>query len=70
MLVSTAAVVVLILLLTYRSPVLWVLPLASSRVALLTAQATIYLLARHADLTVNAQSQAILAVLVLGAGTD
>ena len=70
LLYATAGVVVLILLLTYRSPVLWILPLLAAMVALFTSQAIIYLLARYADLTVNQQSQAILAVLVLGAGTD
>jgi RND superfamily putative drug exporter len=63
-------VVVLILLLTYRSPVLWILPVISAGVALTTAQAVIYLLAKHAGLVVNAQSAGILTVLVFGAGTD
>jgi RND superfamily putative drug exporter len=39
-------------------------------VALITAQAVIYLLAAHAGLTVNAQSAGILDVLVFGASTD
>src|SRR6266536_4329591 len=38
--------------------------------ALVTAEALIYLLAKHAGLTVNAQSAGILTVLVFGAGTD
>jgi RND superfamily putative drug exporter len=66
----TAAIVVVILLLTYRSPVLWLLPLTTVFVALTTAQAVIYLLAKNAGLTVNAQSAFILTVLVFGAGTD
>jgi len=70
LLYSAAAVVVFILLLTYRSPVLWLLPLISAGVALYAAQALIYLLATRADLTVNAQSAGILTVLVFGAGTD
>jgi RND superfamily putative drug exporter len=70
LLYSTLAVVVVLLLLTYRSPVLWVLPLVSSGLALVVAQAVIYLLAKHAGLTVNAQSAGILTVLVIGAGTD
>ena len=60
----------MILLITYRSPVLWLLPVVSSGVALITAQAVIYLLAAHAGLTVNAQSAGILDVLVFGASTD
>jgi putative drug exporter of the RND superfamily len=66
----TAAIVIVILLLTYRSPVLWILPLVCVFVALTAAQAVIYLLARHAGLTVNGQSAFILTVLVFGAGTD
>ncbi len=70
LLYSTVAVVIVILLITYRSPVLWLLPVISSGVALITAQAVIYLLAAHAGLTVNAQSAGILYVLVFGASTD
>jgi putative drug exporter of the RND superfamily len=66
----TAAIVIVILLFTYRSPVLWILPVACVFVALTAAQAVIYLLARHAGLTVNGQSAFILTVLVFGAGTD
>jgi putative drug exporter of the RND superfamily len=70
LLVGTVAVVVVILLFTYRSPVLWILPVISAGVALTCAQAVIYLLAKHAGLIVNAQSAGILTVLVFGAGTD
>src|SRR6266508_2881528 len=66
----TAAIVMVILLLTYRSPTLWILPLTCVFIALTAAQAVIYLLARHAGLTVNGQSAFILTVLVFGAGTD
>src|SRR6266571_4767963 len=66
----TALIVIVILLFTYRSPVLWLLPVACVFVALIAAQAVIYLLARHAGLTVNGQSAFILTVLVFGAGTD
>jgi RND superfamily putative drug exporter len=45
LLYSTIAVVVILLLLTYRSPTLWLLPLISSGVALTIAEAVIYLLA-------------------------
>ena len=62
--------VILILLGTYRSPVLWILPLVSAGVALFAAQAVVYLAAEYGGLTVNAQSQSILTVLVFGAGTD
>jgi len=39
-------------------------------VALTVAQAVIYLLTQHANLTVNGQSEGILVVLVIGASTD
>src|SRR6266702_4744066 len=70
LLYAALAVVIVILLITYRSPALWILPVISSGVALITSQAVIYLLAAHAGLTVNAQSAGILAVLVFGASTD
>ncbi|MGH3330358.1 MAG: MMPL family transporter, partial [Nocardioidaceae bacterium] len=70
LLYSAMAVVIVILLFTYRSPLLWLLPVFSAVVALMVAQAVIYLLATQADLTVNAQSAGILTVLVFGAGTD
>jgi RND superfamily putative drug exporter len=70
LLYTTLIVVAIILLVTYRSPVLWLLPIMSAGVALTSAQSVIYLLAKHAGLVVNAQSAGILTVLVFGAGTD
>jgi RND superfamily putative drug exporter len=70
LLYAALAVVIVILLITYRSPVLWLLPVISSAVALITADAVVYLLAKHAGLTVNEESAAILDVLVFGASTD
>ena len=70
LLFATLGVVIVLLLFTYRSPVLWLLPVISAGTALIAAQALIYLLAAHAGLTVNAQSAGILDVLVFGAGTD
>jgi RND superfamily putative drug exporter len=70
LLYATLAVVVVLLLLTYRSPVMWLLPILSAGVALTVAQAVIYLLTQHANLTVNGQSEGILVVLVIGASTD
>jgi RND superfamily putative drug exporter len=67
---AALGVVVIILLLSYRSPILWLLPVISAVIALVTAQGVVYLLAKEAGLTVNAQSQGILTVLVFGAGTD
>jgi RND superfamily putative drug exporter len=70
LLFAALGVVIVMLLLTYRSPVLWLLPVICAGVALTVAQGLIYLLATHAGLTVNAQSAGILTVLVFGAGTD
>ncbi|GAA0495449.1 putative membrane protein ActII-3 [Paractinoplanes deccanensis] len=70
LLYTTLIVVAIILLVTYRSPVLWLLPIVSAGVALMVSQAVIYLLAKYADLVVNAQSSGILTVLVFGASTD
>jgi len=63
-------VVILILLVTYRSPILWLLPIISAAVSYMIAGGVVYLLAKYADLTVNGQSQSILGILVIGAGTD
>lgn len=70
LLYATLGVVSLILILVYRSPILWILPLLSAIFALSTAGGVIYLLAKHHVLTLDGQSQAILSVLVLGAATD
>ncbi|MFE0922113.1 MMPL family transporter [Streptomyces nigra] len=70
LLFAAMTVVIVMLLITYRSPSLLLVPLVSVIVALFTAQALIYLLARHGGLTVNGQSAGILTVLVFGAGTD
>jgi putative drug exporter of the RND superfamily len=70
LLLVAAAVVAVTLLLVYRSPVLWLVPLGAVAIADQTATGATYLLARYAGLTVNAQSAGILRVLVFGAGTD
>ncbi|MEU7470926.1 MMPL family transporter [Streptomyces sp. NPDC044984] len=70
LLLSAMAVVVVMLLITYRSPTLLLVPLLAVICALFTAQALIYFLAEYAGLTVNGQSAGILTVLVFGAGTD
>ncbi|SMQ14982.1 putative drug exporter of the RND superfamily [Streptomyces sp. Ag82_O1-12] len=70
LLLSAMVVVVVMLLITYRSLTLLLVPLVAVVCALFTSQALIYLLAEHAGLTVNGQSAGILTVLVFGAGTD
>ncbi|MFF3171317.1 MMPL family transporter [Streptomyces sp. NPDC057900] len=70
LLIAALGVVIVMLLITYRSPTLLLLPVIAVVAALFSAQALIYLLAAHAGLTVNGQSAGILTVLVFGAGTD
>lgn len=65
-----ALVVIVILLVVYRSPILWIFPILSAVLALGAAALVIYQLAYHDVITLNGQSQGILSVLVLGAGTD
>ncbi|GAA0271069.1 MMPL family transporter [Cryptosporangium japonicum] len=66
----TAAVVAVLLLVTYRSPVLWLIPLLTVGVASQVASAVVYLLAKNAGLSVDLQAQNVLTILVFGAGTD
>jgi len=67
---TALGVVILILLFAYRSPVMWLLPIGSVVVGLVVSQALVYLLVQHTGLVVNAQSQGLLSILVIGAGTD
>ena len=70
LLFTTLGVVAFILIIVYRSPVLWILPLFSSVVALSTSGGIVYLLAKHGVIDLSGQAQGILSVLVLGAATD
>jgi RND superfamily putative drug exporter len=70
LLLTTLAVVAVILIVVYRSPVLWIIPLLSSLFALSTAGGIVYLLAKADIIDVDGQSQGILSVLVIGAATD
>ncbi|HET8582915.1 MAG TPA: MMPL family transporter [Jatrophihabitans sp.] len=71
LLLAAGLVVIAILLVVYRSPVLWIFPLVSAAVVALGASSlVIYELAKHGAITLNGQSQGILYVLVIGAGTD
>ena len=70
LLLTTLGVVALILIIVYRSPVLWIIPLLSSLFALSTAGGIVYLLAKKNIIDVDGQSQGILSVLVIGAATD
>lgn len=67
---TTLIVVALILIAVYRSPVLWIIPLFCSVIALSIAGGVVYLLAKEEILSLDGQSQGILSVLVIGAATD
>ncbi|MFM1758658.1 MAG: hypothetical protein RL193_1235 [Actinomycetota bacterium] len=66
----TLGIVALILIVVYRSPILWILPLFSALMAESLAGGVIYTLAKNDILTLDGQSQGILSVLVIGAATD
>ena len=70
LLLTTLGVVALILIIVYRSPILWIIPLLSALFALSTAGGIVYLLAKNNIIDVDGQSQGILSVLVIGAATD
>ncbi|MBO2450504.1 MMPL family transporter [Actinomadura barringtoniae] len=70
LLIVTAVIVALCLLVTYRSPVLWLVPLLNAGIALQVSNAVAYLLAKHAGMLVVPSAASILTVLVFGVGTD
>lgn len=70
LLVAALSVVMVILLVVYRSPVLPFLVLTSAVLALTGAGLGVYALARAGAIEFNAQSQGIMSILVVGATTD
>ncbi|MFC8423231.1 MMPL family transporter [Streptomyces sp. NPDC057236] len=70
LLFATLGVVTVLLVLIYRSPFLWLVPLTVAGVAAAVAMAAGYGLHELFDVTVTGQSGGIMTVLVLGAGTD
>ncbi len=64
------AIVILVLLIAYRSPTLILPPLLCGVLSAGAANGVIYLLGKHTELTVTAQSGFLLNVLVLGASID
>src|SRR5690606_33319345 len=61
-LLTTLAVVTLLLILTYRSPVLWIIPLVAVGAAALTSMGTVYLLVKGFGIVVNDQNSALLTI--------
>lgn len=70
LLLVTVGVVAVLLLLTYRSPVLWLLPLVTVALADRVAVALVGATAPTAGVPVDQAAEGILSVLVFGAGTD
>ncbi len=70
LLIAAFGVVLLILLVVYRSPILPFLVIATAGLALTAGNAVAYLLADAGVITVNGQSQGIASILVVGAATD
>ena len=70
-LLATVLIVAVLLLITYRSPFLWLVPLlAVGLFADLPSRALAYLLGAHIGLPIDGQAAGITIVLVFGAGTD
>lgn len=67
---TTLIVVAIILILVYRSPILWIIPLFTAATALGFATMIVYYLAKADLIDLNGQTVGILDVLVLGAATD
>ena len=68
--ITTVALVLVILLAVYRSPLLALLPIVCVSWALLIAQSVAALLADGLGLPLNGQTTAVMSVLLFGAGTD
>ncbi|MET7422696.1 MMPL family transporter [Dactylosporangium sp. NPDC005555] len=70
LLLATVAAVAVLLLLTYRSPVLWIVPLLTAAVASQVAGGVVYLLVKHIGISIDLQSQNIMTILAVGVGVD
>jgi RND superfamily putative drug exporter len=69
LLLATAGLVLVLLIVIYRSPIFWLIPFFSVLLAEVITRGLGYLIA-DAGVTVTGQSGGILPVLVFGAGTD
>ncbi|MFF7947050.1 MMPL family transporter [Streptomyces griseorubiginosus] len=70
LLYTTAGVVALLLILIYRSPLLWLVPLGVAGMSEFLAQGVAYGLNQGLGTSVTGQSAGIMTILVFGAGTD
>lgn len=69
LLITTIVIIAILLLITYRSPILWILPLTAAWIATTFAQSIIYALTLQ-GFQVDTVVVSILLVLVFGAATD
>ncbi|MFY1637706.1 MMPL family transporter [Solwaraspora sp. WMMB335] len=70
LLVVTVAVVATLLLITYRSPWLWLVPLAVVGTADVVSNGLIAIVSRAVDLQIDPSTTGIVDVLIFGAGTN
>src|SRR5205823_1627911 len=70
LLYTTVAVVAVLLILIYRSPVLWLVPLVVAGIADYMSMGVAYGLNQAFGTTVSGQSSGVMTILVFGAGTD
>jgi RND superfamily putative drug exporter len=70
LLLVTVVVVALLLLVTYRSPLLWLVPLIVVGLADRVTTGLVALISQHTSLPVDGSTTGIVTVLVFGAGTD
>ncbi|TXS29649.1 MMPL family transporter [Streptomyces sp. ms191] len=70
LLYTTVAVVAILLIVIYRSPFLWLVPLLVAGAADFLSMAVTYALHQGFDISVSGQSTGVMTILVFGAGTD
>ncbi|MCQ4040751.1 MMPL family transporter [Streptantibioticus rubrisoli] len=70
LLAATVALVLVLLLVVYRSPVLAFVPLLVVGLAYVLASGLVYVLATRGGLLVNSQATSLMLILMFGAGTD
>ncbi|MEU1626485.1 MMPL family transporter [Streptomyces sp. NPDC020096] len=70
LLAATVALVLVLLLAVYRSPVLALVPLLVVGMAYVLASGLVYVLATRGGLLVNSQATSLMLILMFGAGTD
>ncbi|WP_369259081.1 MMPL family transporter [Streptomyces sp. R35] len=70
LLYTTVAVVAVLLILIYRSPLLWLVPLAVAGVADYLSMGVAYGLHEAFGTSISGQSSGVMTILVFGAGTD